>query len=47
MDKVQTAVKSGDMKALEACILLAKTVPTFDLNGEDENGVTGLIEACM
>ena len=45
--QVQTAVKSGDMKALKACIFMAKSVPHFDLNGEDEDGVTGLIEACI
>ena len=45
--RVQTAVKSGDMEALKACIHMAKTVPAFDLNGEDDDGVTGLIEACI
>ena len=45
--RVQTAVKSGDMEALKACIHMAKTVPAFDLNGADDDGVTGLIEACI
>ncbi|KAL7541597.1 hypothetical protein ACHAXR_011052 [Thalassiosira sp. AJA248-18] len=35
------------MKALKACIYMAENIPSFDLNGEDEDGVTGLIEACI
>ena len=45
--QVQTAVKTNDMRALKSCIFMANEVGSFDLNGEDEDGVTGLIEACI
>ncbi len=45
--QVQTAVKSKDIKALKACIFMAKQVGHFDLNGEDEDGITGLTQACI
>lgn len=45
--QVQTAVKTNNIQALKACIMMAKNVPSFTLNGEDEDGVTGLIEACI
>ena len=45
--QVQTAVKSKDIKALKACIFMAKQVVHFDLNGEDEDGITGLTQACI
>lgn len=45
--QVQTAVKSNDIRALKACILMSKNTSSFSLNYEDENGVTGLIEACI
>ena len=45
--QVQTAVKTNNIQALKACILMAENVPSFNLNGEDEDGVTGLIEACI
>ena len=45
--QVQSAVKSNDITALKACILMSKQVEEIDLNGEDEDGKTGLIEACI
>lgn len=45
--QVQTAVKSKDIKALKACIFMAKQVGHFHLNGEDEDGITGLTQACI
>ena len=45
--QVQSAVKTNNLKALKACILMAKEITHFDLNGEDEDGMTGLVEACI
>lgn len=45
--QVQSAVKANDVKALRACIFMAKNSNHFDLNGEDEDGITGLTQACI
>ena len=45
--QVQSAVKSNDIIALKACILMSEEMDIIDLNGEDEDGKTGLIEACI
>ena len=45
--QVQSAVKSNNITALKACILMSENISSFSLNNEDENGVTGLIEACI
>lgn len=44
--QVRTAVKTNDVRALKSLICMAEN-GEFDLNQEDENGVTGLIEACI
>mmetsp|Transcript_27427 Transcript_27427/g.57233 ORF Transcript_27427/g.57233 Transcript_27427/m.57233 type:complete len:185 (-) Transcript_27427:304-858(-) len=45
--QVHTAVKTNSIEALKACVFKATEIPSFSLNQEDENGVTGLIEACI
>jgi ankyrin repeat protein len=45
--QVQSAVKSNNITALKACILMSENISSFSLNNEDEDGVTGLIEACI
>ena len=45
--QVQSAVKSNDVKALKSVIFMAEQIPGFDLNGEDEEGITGLTQACI
>ena len=45
--QVQTAVRTNNLRALRACIFMAEQIPTFDLNGEDEDGITGLTAACI
>ena len=45
--QVQSAVKSKDIKLVKACISMAKQIVHFDLNGEDEDGITGLTQACI
>ena len=45
-DSVQATVKANDMNALKSCISMSES-GDLDLNQEDENGVTGLIEACI